>query len=280
MRQQIVYNGTFISENENHLCFNNRAFLYGDVIFETFRVNHRTVLYFNEHLARLIAGMKILKYNIPEKFTVFKNLLKDEILSLLNRNKIFKSARIRISVFRKSGGLYTPATNEIDYIISATQLKNENFVLNSEGLQISIFPDITKPINRFSPFKTGNSLIFTLAGVYKKEIGVDDCLILNDKNQIIEAVSSNLFLVKNKTLITPPVSDGCINGIMRNEIIKSAKKHDIPCIEQTVSEEDLLLADELFLTNSIKGIQWVVAFKEKRYYKRLSDFFIRLLNEN
>jgi len=279
-KQQIVYNGTFIPETEISFYTENRAFLYGDAIFETLRVNNRTILFFEEHLNRIISGMTVLKYEIPDKFTLFKDKLNDEILSLLNRNKIFKSARIRITVFRKSGGLYTPATNAADYVISAEKLNSEYFRLNPEGLRISVFKEIKKPLNIFSPFKTGNSLIYTLAGIYKTENTLDDCLILNEKNQIIEAVSSNIFLVKNKTLITPPVSDGCIDGILRNEIIRLAELHKISCTEQSVYEEDLLSAEEIFLTNSINGIQWVVAYKNKRYYKRLSEFFIKLLNKN
>jgi len=278
LKRQIVINGAFITEDADKNYFQNRAFLYGDSIFETIRVNNRNILYFEEHLLRLISGMTVLKYHIPDKFTIFKDKLKDEILSLLNRNKIFKSARVRITVFRKSGGFYTPKTNEIDYLISASQLDNEKFVLNTDGLQVSVYHELKKTINLFSPYKTGNLLLYILAGVYKNEIAAGDCLILNEKNQIIEAVSSNLFLVKNKTLITPPVSDGCINGIMRNEIIALAKLQEIPCIEQSISEPDLFRAEELFLTNSISGIEWVVAYKDKRYYKRLSEIFIHRLN--
>lgn len=279
INRQIVYNGTYIPENEKDFSFSNRAFLYGDSIFETFRVENRTVLFFEEHLERLVEGMQILKYNIPEKFTILSNLLKEEINGLLNRNKVFKSSRVRITVYRNAGGLYTPETNDIDYIITFLKLNTKAFSLNSDGLQIAIFPEIKKPINLFSPFKTGNSLIYTLAGVYKKEIGVDDCLILNEKNKITEAVSSNVFIVKNKTLITPPLYDGCIKGIMRKKIIELAKTSKITVIEQSISEEDLFQSEEIFLTNSISGIQWVVAYKNKRFYKRMSDFLMKKLNE-
>jgi len=277
-KQQIVYNGTFALKQEEYNCFDNRAFLYGDSIFETLRVNNRNILFFEEHLIRLVSGMKILKYDIPEKFTVFKNQLEEEIISLLNRNKIFKSSRVRITVFRKPGGLYSPETNEINYIISAAKLEKDFFKLNTEGLKIAIFYEITKPLNVFSQYKTANSLIYSLAGIYKNQIHADDCLILNKKNQIIESISSNIFIVKNKKLYTPPLNDGCINGIMRNKIITLAKLKGIPCFEKSITKDELLQSEEIFLTNSIKGIQWVVAYKNKRYYKRLSEFFINQLN--
>ncbi len=278
-KQQIVYNGTFISETDTLSCIKNRAFLYGDSIFETIRVNNRNILFFEEHIERLVSGMTVLKYEIPEKFTIFKSQLKNEILNLLNRNKIFKSSRVRITVFRKSGGLYTPETNEPEYIISASKLDTDKFILNTNGLKIDIFPDIKKPINIFSPYKAANSLIYTLAGVYKNKLNLDDCLILNEENKIIESSSSNVFIVKEKKIYTPPITDGCINGIMRFQVITYAKIHNIQCKEQSLTDADLLQADEIFLSNSIKGIQWVVAYKNKRYFKRLSAFFINLLND-
>jgi len=278
-KEQIILNGNFISGSDVKIYAHNRAFLYGDSIFETIRVNNRKILFFEEHINRLIAGMKVLKYEIPDKFTVFKQKLEDEIIQLLNRNKIFKSSGIRITVFRKAGGLYTPQTNEIDYVINARKIRNEKFVLNSSGLLIDIFTDVKKPLNIFSPYKTANSIIYTLAGIFKNEKNLGDCLIVNERNKIIESISSNIFIVFDKKLITPPVSDGCISGIMRNAIIYLAKLSNIVCVEKTINTDDLLNADEVFLTNSISGIQWVVAYKNKRYYKKMSDLLIRKLNE-
>ena len=278
-KEQIILNGNFISGSENSFNVQNRAFLYGDSIFETIRVNNRKILFFEEHLDRLISGMKVLKYYIPDKFTVFRQKLEDEIIQLLNRNKIFKSSRIRLTVFRKTGGLYTPLTNEIDYVISASKLPNDKFILNSSGLLIDIFKDIRKPLNVFSPYKTANSILYTLAGIYKNDKKFDDCLILNEKNRIIESISSNVFIVIEGKLISPPITDGCINGIMRNVIISYAKLSNIVYLEKSINTDDLLNADEVFFTNSISGIQWVVAYKNKRYYKKVSDFLIRRLNE-
>ena len=278
-KEQIILNGNFISGSENSFNVQNRAFLYGDSIFETIRVNNRKILFFEEHLDRLISGMKVLKYEIPDKFTVFRQKLEDEIIQLLNRNKIFKSSRIRLTVFRKTGGFYTPHTNEIDYVISASKLPNDKFVLNSSGLLIDIFKDIKKPLNIFSPYKTANSILYTLAGIYKNEKKFDDCLIVNERNHIIESISSNVFIVIGGKLITPPVTTGCINGIMRNAIITYANLSNIKCIERSINTEDLLNADEVFFTNSISGIQWVVAYKNKRYYKKMSNFLISKLNE-
>lgn len=279
VKQQIIYNGKNISGDGVEFFAKNRAFLYGDSIFETLRVNNRKILFFDEHLQRLVNGMRVLKYDIPKIFTTQKHYLEEYIINLLNRNKIFKSSRIRITVFRKNGGLYTPKTNEVDFIISASQINSNCFALNDNGLQLGIFKDAKKPINIFSKYKTANSLLFTLASVFKNENNYDDCIILNEKGTIAETTSSNIFLVYENKLLYPPVSDGCIDGIMRNEIIKIAKINDVVCEERSISEEDLFTASEIFLTNSISGIQWVAAFNHKRYYKRMSIFFTNELNK-
>ncbi len=279
VKQQIILNGKNLDGEAVEFYTKNRAFLYGDSIFETLRVNNRDILFFEEHLQRLILGMKVLKYEIPKIFTVQKHYLKDYIIQLLNRNKIFKSSRVRITVFRKTGGLYTPDTNEVDFVISASQIKEDSFVLNDKGLYIGVFEDVKKPINIFSKYKTSNSLLFTLAAIYKKENSFDDCLILNEIGTIAEAISSNIFLVIGNKLVFPPLSDACIDGIMRNEIIKIAKINDIVCEERSISDKDLFIASEVFFTNSISGIQWVVAYKQKRFYKKMSVFFINELNQ-
>ncbi len=278
-KKQILYNGKYISEEQAEFYTENRAFLYGDSIFETMFVSTGKIHFFEEHMNRLIHGMKVLKYIIPDNFTVFKKKLEDEILQLMFKNKLFKSARVRLTVFRKSGGLYTPVTNEIEYIITASDPGNEKYLINNSGCLIDIYDEIKKPINKFSPYKTANSLIYSLAGVYKADHKLDDCLICNDRGNIIESISSNIFLVINKSLITPPIEDGCINGIIRKQIINFAKLYEIECTERSVQENDLLKADEIFLTNSINGIKWVVAYKEKRYFRKISNFFINKLNE-
>jgi branched-chain amino acid aminotransferase len=152
--------------------------------------------------------------------------------------------------------------------------------LNDKGLIIGIYDEVKKPINLFSSYKTANSLIYILAGIFKNLNKYDDCLILNEKGHLIEAVSSNIFIVKNGVLYTPPITEACIDGIMRKQVINIAKKNEISFAEQPLFVDDLLKADEVFLTNSISGIQWAAAYKNKRYFKKISEFLLRKVNES
>ena len=278
--KQLIFNGKYYKEDEFVLERNNRAFLYGDSLFETIFASENKIHFLEKHLLRLISGMKVLKYNIPDKFLSQKNIIEKEIIGLLLKNKYFGGVRIRLTVFGKSGGFYTPDSNDINYLIEATPLKNKLYELNQKGFTIDIFKDLIKSINCFSQYKTGNSLLFVIAGRYRKQHNFDDCIILNEKYNICESISSNIFLVSDNTIITPSLSTGCISGIMRNTILEIANKEGYKIKEKhVISPDDLLNVDEIFLTNSITGIRTVGAFREKRYFNKTAKFFIQKLNE-
>jgi branched-chain amino acid aminotransferase len=152
-------------------------------------------------------------------------------------------------------------------------------VLNSTGLTVDLFTEFRKTPNSLASIKSANSAIYVLAGVYKNQQQLDECILSNDKSHIIEAISSNIFAVKNGVLYTPPVTDGCVDGVMRKKIIEVAQQNRVAVYEISIMQNVLLGADELFLTNTIKGIQWVAAFKQKRYTNNTSEKLIAKLNE-
>lgn len=194
-------------------------------------------------------------------------------------NGSVSDARIRLSIFRNDGGWYMPETNSVSYTIELTKLEEQNYQLNAKGLLIDVYTAFKKSTNALSSLKSANGLLYVLAGIHRKELKLDECLILNEQGQIIEAISSNLFAVKNGVLYTPPVSDGCINGVMRNKIIEIAQENRIAVYEIAVMQSVLLAADELFLTNAVHGIRWVVAYKQKRYFNSTAKKLVEKLNE-
>ncbi len=274
----ICFNGDFVKENQAVFTCQNRAFRYGDALFETIRVSSKNILLFDDHLKRLTKSMGFLKMNIPSNFN--KEDLTEQITKLLNHNRLFQGARLRLTVFRADGGYYTPITNNISYIIEVEKLESEEYILNKKGLIIEIYDEFKKPINALSNFKTTNAFPYILAGIYKKENGFDDCILLNQSNNIIEAISSNIFLVKGKSIYTPSIDDGCVAGVMRNKIIDIAIKLKYIVFEDaSLRITDLLDADEVFLTNAINGVKWTIAFRTKRYYNTVSKQLIAELNK-
>jgi branched-subunit amino acid aminotransferase/4-amino-4-deoxychorismate lyase len=274
----ICINGEFIKSDQPVFNTDNRAFHYGDALFETIHANGTKPQFLELHIKRLTRGMSILKMNIPENFRpeYFRRL----ITSILNKNRQLQGARIRITVFRNSVGLYAPSSNKISFLIESFPLEHDIYVLNTKGIAVDIFEDIQKPANILSNLKTTNSLIFVLAGIFKNEKNLDDCLILNENQRIIESISSNIFIVRNSKILTPGLNEGCLAGTMRHTIIDISRNLGYSVNDNcSLTVQDLLAADELFLTNAIAGIKWVLAFRQKRYYNDTSKILIQNLNE-
>lgn len=272
----INLNGFFFKENEPSILSNNRGFRYGDALFESIRMVHGNVQFLAEHLNRLITGMQVLKMEIPDNFN--SDYFHGQIKQLIEKNQIKQDARIRLTVFRNEGGHYTPLSNKVSFLIEAEKLDTIGYVLNPKGFTIDIYSETKKPLNNLSSIKSANCLIYILAAQYKKQHQLDECIILNEKGNIAEVVSYNLFAVKNGVLYTPPINEGCVSGIMRQEVIKIARENKNAVYETTVALNVLLNADEIFLTNAIKGIAWVGAYRGKRYFNNTSKILIEKLN--
>jgi len=274
---QLCYNGTFYPETAALFTADNRAFRYGDSLFETIHCNGTQIQLFGEHMERLQLGMSHLRMEIPDNFS---QTIETNIKSLITKNKSFLGTRIRLSVFRNSGGLYTPKTNRISFLIESSKLDSPYYYLNKKGLTIGLFDSYKKASNSMSGFKTGNSLPFILAGLHKDEMKWDDCLLLNERQNLVESVSSNLFIVKDGILYTPSLESGAMNGIMREQIIQIALNLGITVYDDCIMKPNQLMdADEIFLTNAIVGIRWVVAYEERRYFNRSSKILIEELNK-
>jgi branched-chain amino acid aminotransferase len=270
----INFNGSIVNADHPVLLHTNRAFRYGDALFETIRLMNGEILFLDKHLARLKRGMELLSMNWSDEFSFHHLHLLIRHLDQVNNLK--GNGRIRIEVFRKDGGFYTPLSNDVDYIIEAEELKDNGYFLNETGLRVDLFTDIAKPINKLASVKSSNALLFIMAGLHRKKTGFDEVIILNTEGNISESVSSNIFLLLNGELCTPSPDQGCIAGVMRERLIELMKSKGKKCIEKRITLNDLLHANEVFLTNTIDGIRWVGAIRNKRYFNTFSR---ALLNE-
>lgn len=276
MDSHCIYNGHVISLYEPAISFSNRAFRYGDSLFESIRYTNGKIMFLADHVKRIKLSMTTLRMNVPAEFTTGN--IEALIIHLLEQNNIKQDARIRLTVFRNEGGFYTPDTNDISFLIETEALETTGYQLNQKGLWVDVYAEIKKQINKISNIKTGSALLYVMAGITKTSLKLDDCLLVNDNGNIIESISSNIFVVKNGTLYTSPISDGCIDGVMRKQILDIAAQNKILTFEQTLTVHTLTNGDEVFLTNAIKGIQWVGQFKNKFYTNQKSVFFTEKLN--
>lgn len=272
-----IYNGHLISIYEPAVSFSNRAFRYGDSLFESILYTNGKIMFLADHIKRIKLSMTTLRMNVPAEFT--SGNIEQLILHLIDQNKVKQDARIRLTVFRNEGGFYTPETNDISFLIETELLDIKGYQLNQKGLWVDVYAEIKKQVNKISNIKTGSALLYVMAGLTKTSLKLDDCLLVNDNGNIIETISSNIFVVKNGTLYTSPITDGCIDGVMRKQILTIAAQNKILAFEQPLTVHTLTNGDEVFLTNAIKGIQWVGQFKNKFYTNQKSVFFTEKLNE-
>jgi branched-chain amino acid aminotransferase len=278
MPYYINHNGNLALADQPVVTANNRSFRYGDALFETIRIANYNPQFLKEHLQRLIMGMNVLKMEMNPLFN--ETFLEHAILELAQKNSITSDGRVRLTVYRNEGGFYAPSDNNVSYLIEAYPIEEHNYILNTKGFTVDLYTEFKKTQNALSSIKSANSTVYVMAGIHKIQQQLDECLLLNDKHHIIEAISSNIFAVKNGVLYTPPVGDGCVDGVMRKKIIEIAQANKIAVYEISVMQNVLLGADELFLTNTINGIRWVVAYKQKRYFNNTSKKLIDKLNQS
>lgn len=258
----ICFNGKFTDADKAVLLASNRSYRYGDGLFETMKVKDGVIQLAASHMQRLFDGMSILKMDVPALVT--KDKLMDIILELCKQNRCEALARVRLSVSRGNGGLYDE-DRKLQYLVECWPLNQSVNRVNENGLVIDIFPDAAKSTDRFSNLKSANFLVYSMAAVYAKENKLNDCLVLNANGKIADSTIANLFLVKGDTIFTPALSEGCVNGVMRKYLLESLAASNYQVEETIVSAEDLLAADEVFLSNAINGIRWVQRFRNKIY---------------
>ena len=273
----INFNGV-IQDSDLQLSIYNRSFLYGDGVFETLKIVNSKILFFEDHYFRLMASMRIIRMHIPMNFTI--EYLEDEILKLAALNNVQDSARVRFTIFRNEGGFYLPNDNSISFIIQATELKQKKYQLGESKFEVDLYKDFVIPKQLLSTLKTANKITHITASIFAKENQLNSCLLINETKNVVEATNGNLFMLMGNSLVTPPVSEGCLNGIMRKQILCLAKKIDsIEVIEKEISPFDLQKAEELFITNVIIGIQPITKYRKKEFGVQFSTQLLVKLNQ-
>ncbi|MBW7892036.1 MAG: aminotransferase class IV [Chitinophagaceae bacterium] len=264
-----MHNGQLFREGKALISPDNRSFRYGDGLFETMRVIRGNILLKDFHFERLLQGMKLLQFDIPDFFTATH--LEEDILSVCHKNRIEEKAVARLVIFRSDGGLYDLEDMRPNYIIQSMPLQRYNVNLaTNEGLSVDIYPDASKACNIFSGIKSNNHLLYVMAAIYARENGLNDCLILNQYGRIADGTIANVFWIKDGTVFTPPLDEGCVAGVTRKFILQQLPTAGYRVKESLLTADTLLEADEVFLTNAVRGIRSVAKFRSRNYLSRLT----------
>ena len=270
----INFNGQLTEQS--HQIENNRGFLYGDSVFESIRIIEGKICFWEDHYFRLISSMRICRIDIPDHFT--PEFLDKNIMNLHNAISKNGCSRVRLSVYRNSPGKYRPVSNECKFLISCENLESNKFVIHQEEYKVDIFKDYYLDKQLISSIKSNNKIINVIASIYAKENHLHNCILLNNDKMVCELINANIFLIKDSCIITPDLKSGCLNGVMRKNIIRILKKNNIQIVERDVNTYELSDADEIFGCNSIQGIFPITKYRKNELKFNLTKKILDLLN--
>lgn len=270
-------NGTILPADAPTIHPGNRGHLYGDGVFESIRIMFGKPLNVANHVARMLKGAEVLKLRLPTHFTV--EFFQQKIEELIALSEITEGGRCRMSLDRSPGGAYLPLTNDCQYYIEVYPYDVNHFELNARGLEVDIYQDIRLQKNFLSNYKTKSGLTYVMAALSAKEKKLDDLFLSNDRGNILETSSCNIFIVSNGVLYTPGLEEGCLAGTMRMQIINLAVNNGIKVYECSILPQNLLAADEIFVTNAIRGINWIGGYRTKHFSNNMSRKLVVLLND-
>ncbi|TRX60873.1 aminotransferase IV [Fulvivirga sp. M361] len=238
------FNGTWI-ENDIRLPLNDRGLQFGDGLFETIIVKDGAVRFLKHHLTRIqkgaeVMGLKNLPFSIEE--------LENVILKVLALNKIDKHARVKLQIWRQpsSRNGYHPTSLDVNILVTAS----EHVPFVSRVIEkVSFCTSVALTYSAVSRFKTISALPYVMASKEAEEKGMDDLILLNERGLVSECIMSNIFWIKDKTIFTPSLATGCIEGIMRNHLITQCHQSIDPIIEVEAKPAELAKADVIFSAN-------------------------------
>lgn len=243
-------NAQHVKELPEGLALAERGLYYADALFETIRVFEGRIPLMEAHWQRLSKGLKTMRYRVPSFWSAA--FFENEILKTAPEN-----ARVRLTVWRAPGGLYFPQNNEPQFLIAVKVLEPGMYQWLEGGIQMGLCESVRLPVDRFSGLKTLNAARYVVAAQEAQERGWDDAVLLNAYDHVCETTSSNIFWFEGEALCTPPLADGCVTGVMRDLLLTLTKTSGYKVVEKTIHMEGLLAAQEVFLTNAVRGIRWV-----------------------
>lgn len=265
----VSYNFKQIDHKEFKVSYNDRSFRYGDGLFETIIYQKNKIRFLKDHLKRLKKGMKALGFEGADG--IKKDLLEQQILRLISKNKLHGKIRVKIQVWRKPGGLYIPDNNHFNILITTEE---QTDIYEFKAINIAFSNEVKLNYTSFSKYKTTNSLPYIIAAIEKQKRGYDELVLCNRKNIVSECIASNIFWVKKDIVMTPSLKTGCIAGVARKNIMKKLSKAGVKVLEVVEKKQVILDADSIFLSN-VNGVVHVQKLEDKNFelYEKVDAVF-------
>jgi branched-chain amino acid aminotransferase len=271
-----IFNGAENNGLEPAISLQSRVYRYGDGFFESMKYSMQQIQHAELHMLRIQKSAMLLNMSLPATFD-FQSLSAQihEILIKQQQNH----ANVRCTFLREGEGLYTPENESTQIVVEIKPCDAAGYPLNEAGLRLGIYKELSKNANFTSTLKTTSANTYVMGGMYAKKHGWDDCALVNDSGRIAETVSSNIFTVSGEFINTPPLSEYCVDGVMRKVVLQLATAYGYNTREQPITAISLNAADEIFTTNAVKGIQWIGEFEGKSYKNATAKVLSGMLNK-
>ena len=258
----VCLNGQFLPADQPVLMAHNKSYRYGEGIFETMKMTNEAIPLWELHWSRFQSSLQLFGFDMARLST--NNIIYEQIKELSRMNDCASLSRLRLSAFRGNGGPFDQA-NEFHYLIESWPLDPQTNQFNEAGSTIGIFPTARKSCDALANIKSASYLAYALAARHALAHQWDDALVINSHDRIADSSIANIFLVQDGHIITPPLSEGCVSGVMRKYLLEKLPGAGYQVTEAPVSIHQLQQADELFLTNAIAGLRWVRHFEDREY---------------
>lgn len=267
----ILVNGSFVSVAEYRFSLKESD---GFLFSERIRAVRSAFPFFRETLELIRQKLIIFNHSFPELTDNDGAELKRQMERTLTKNKQFLGAVLTIR--------FWISDQKIQYSIQSAKHENAGYGLNDKGLYVTVFDTIRKSVSSLSNTSLGSELNWRIAGNYPKDVASDEFLLLNTDGQIIEAVGSNVYLIKGRMVKGASIYSGAYADISRTLMLKLFGRLKLSFSESDgITEQELKEADEILLVNAIDGIRWVVGFEGKRYFnntiRKINELFVSSL---
>jgi branched-chain amino acid aminotransferase len=281
MSTYLSLNGRMHKADQPLILPDNRSFRYGDGFFETMKLVDGSLPLGDLHFERLFHSLDQMGFERPAHF--HRTYIEEQIRAVTEKNQHTRLARIRLTVFRGEGGLYDPVSDFPNHLVQSWQLNPAAQELNENGLVLGIYQQARKSSDDFSHIKSNNYQPYLMAARYAKKMQWNEAIVLNHADRVADATIANVFIGVNGIIKTPALSEGPVAGVMRQYLLREARKAGYAIEEGPIHPDELRDATDMFLTNAISGIRWVKQCGENGYVKELSislyQSFVKVLWE-
>ncbi len=271
MAKYISLNGEILLSEKACISHDNRGLIFGDSFSFELRGNSSKAFFGDEYFQYFIESVKLLGYQ--RSILHRRSSLITDLELLLQKNRIYKGFKARFTIFRND-----LETNTCSILISVEALSAEYYTFLQEGFKILVNNDIFIPEHRFNFDITAkfNEELFLFSKLETNNI--NDFLLCDNSGCIVKSLNSSVFFVKNENLILPSRHLNNSSQIFVKIVASFAKDSNIPVVYWDVKEKDLYDLDEIFLGDIVNGLRKVTAFKNKRYFYKLSESLSKSIN--